>query len=194
MIRSSGARREVKLARIARGRYTYLHEDGPSTLKSVLLAARTTARTCNSTWNPIHRSQAEPGGWLGRGDGWGEGRENMPGLRTEWIDAWPHVWSGSVFGDRIYSNMDRMIMEEGEEGHLRLIRRFFFYRKNSRRSQINFNQSTSAADVKWKIRTECKFVKRNVIRPWEKERRLKTEDVDCLLFILSPIYEICCNY
>lgn len=39
-----GARREVKLARIARGRYTYLHEDGSSTLKSVLLAARTTAR------------------------------------------------------------------------------------------------------------------------------------------------------
>lgn len=43
-----GARRDVKLARITRGRYTTLHEDGPSTPKSVLLAARTTARTCIS--------------------------------------------------------------------------------------------------------------------------------------------------
>jgi len=46
--RMDGARREVKLARIARGRYTYQHEDGPSTPESVLLAARTTARTSST--------------------------------------------------------------------------------------------------------------------------------------------------
>lgn len=114
--RGGGAWREVKLARIARGRdIPYLHEDGPSTLKSVLLAARTTARTCTSTWNLIYSSQAEPDEtvtwvaerWDQGGNGRrsrdttdrNEGRRGIPlfRLRIDWIDAWPHVWSGFTF-------------------------------------------------------------------------------------------------
>lgn len=69
-----GARREVKLARIARGWYTYLHEDEPSTLKSVLLAARTTARTY------LHVKPNTPK-WSRAGPAWFERTE---GSRWKW--------------------------------------------------------------------------------------------------------------
>lgn len=56
----------------------YLHEDGPSTPKSVLLTARTTARTYTSTWNPIQPSQGR-----GRAADWiaGDERRDQGGNR-----------------------------------------------------------------------------------------------------------------